>query len=661
MGVDVHGKALSTMAVLSDVLALPLPPGADDELQRFDRMGRGRIRAVYLSTPITTGERFLEWRRNLGEHLSHSESTYARELKQQVIEENLRRAKPLRGRLEEQFERRSIIDPTELEVEGWGQSDYHRFWLEVLDRYVDTVVLADGWSFSTGCTLEFAFALSRGLTCLDSDLELIDAIRAAELLGAAADQLELAHLSPDAQRSVIAAITPVSLPKGQPLLKDEALAALAQSHNVALFASFAPYEAEVRFVLGADAEEARAWSTSQAVEHVLNNSRSGSVNVRTFRPTESKSSPFFYGLNTVHQVLEVLHKQASGGYHTIVNETIEVHDGGVSGVSLGGVLEFGPDGTPRLVEEGGATSLPVPIGRRLLSEVYGVSLDIPSNSSVRYEFSIHPQRVGHRRSHVLVWESETVSPVQLQATSTWPSNFSRLIGDKTFGILLAFCTGARVPLTRVVGRRVAPFDFGVSTGTGEWWLRTAPSVQTPGHFSSAPTWLDPFDLMEKEDREGSIAAVLSQEAVTSEYSGATSRTNDGAFVIEGVAGTGDAFMLGEASPQQLPALVIERVSDCLEQLRSAIGDVRIEWAYDGETVWVLQMHRMRDALPRGVLSPGEPVRWVDFNPADGLPVLRAQIEEIRGSDTGIRVTGRVGVTSHVGDLLRQAGVPGRFA
>ena len=490
------------------------------------------------------------------EKLSRSETTYARELKHQVIE-NLRRAKPLRRRLEEQFDRSLIIDPTDLEVEGWRQPDYHRFWLEVMDRYVDTAVFSDGWSFSTGCTLEFAFALVRGITCLDSELETIDAVRAAELLGAAADQLELAHLAADVQRSVIEAITPAVLPKGESLLKDEALAALARSHNVAQFASFAPHDAKVRFVLGADTEEARAWSSSQAVEYVLKNARSGSVNVRTFRPGESKSSPFFYGLDAVQKVLEVVYEQASSGYHTIVNETIDVHDGGVSGVSLGGVLEFGPDGTPRLVEEEGVASLPVPIGRRLLSAVYGVDLDIPSNSSVRYEFSIHPRRVGHRSNHVLVWESEAVSPMPLEATISWPSNFSRLIGDKTFGLLLAYCIGAKVPRTRVVGRRIAPFDFGVSTGTGEWWLRTAPSAQTPGQFTSAPAWLDPFTLLEKEDRDGSVAAVLSQESVPSEFSGATSNTSDGAFVIEGVAGTGDAFMLGEDPPQELPAAVLE--------------------------------------------------------------------------------------------------------
>jgi hypothetical protein len=46
------------------------------------------------------------------------------------------------------------------------------------------------------------------------------------------------------------------------------------------------------------------------------------------------------------------------GLHVIANETIDVHDGGVSGVVLGGTIEFAPDDTPRCVEEPGVTSLP---------------------------------------------------------------------------------------------------------------------------------------------------------------------------------------------------------------------------------------------------------------------------------------------------------------
>ena len=51
---------------------------------------------------------------------------------------------------------------------------------------------------------------------------------------------------------------------------------------------------------------------------------------------------------------------AGEGYLTIVNETIDIHDGGISGVALAGIVEFAPDDTPRAVEQPGVAALPAP-------------------------------------------------------------------------------------------------------------------------------------------------------------------------------------------------------------------------------------------------------------------------------------------------------------
>jgi hypothetical protein len=61
-----------------------------------------------------------------------------------------------------------------------------------------------------------------------------------------------------------------------------------------------------------------------------------------------------------------------------------------------------------------------------------------------------------------------------------------------------------------------------------------------------------------------------------------------------------------------------------------------------------------------VIYPGEPARWRRFDPADGLDSLRRLIEEARAAGDGIVVAGDVGLTSHVGDLLRRAAVPARL-
>ena len=79
----------------------------------------------------------------------------------------------------------------------------------------------------------------------------------------------------------------------------------------------------------------------------------GSVNIRTFVASASgtrRGTPFLYGLASVDEVLARLRRHARAGYHTIVNETVAVDDGGVSGVALGGLVEFAPDDTPRCVD-----------------------------------------------------------------------------------------------------------------------------------------------------------------------------------------------------------------------------------------------------------------------------------------------------------------------
>jgi hypothetical protein len=59
--------------------------------------------------------------------------------------------------------------------------------------------------------------------------------------------------------------------------------------------------------------------------------------------------------------------------------------------------------------------------------------------------------------------------------------------------------------------------------------------------------------------------------------------------------------------------------------------------------------------------PREPCRWRSFDPTEGLDCLRRLIAEASAAGDGIVVTGDVGITSHVGDLLRRAAIPARLA
>ena len=659
--VDV-GRDVCRRKLKGALMTRPLPIGSDELLAGYaDAKGS---RTIYLSTPITTGPRYLEWRR-----ASIASGTLSRDDEQRqraaVMSENLRRLAPLRQRLSDGFDDARVIDPTELDVPSWSQADYHRFWVEVISRFADLIVFADGWEYSTGCSYEYACALVRGLDVLDASLTPLVPARTHELLAEACSSLEAAGLDATATqlaRDCAAAHLPSSLPPGDRLqLKDERLYELSARHSVAAFASFTPTGHELRYatfempIFGSSHDQLEA-----AIGELFASSGADTVNVRTFLPGYSKSTPFHYGLNSVHDAAAYVRKFAAEGYHTIVNETIDVHDGGVSGVTLGGVAEFSPDDTPRGVERAGTTSVSVEAANELLSLVYDTSIALPESPGQRYEFSVHPKRVGSRRSHLCVWEVEEISPVELKPRWEWPNRFSRLVGDKTFGLLLAHTLGFNVPATDVMSRRLPPFRFGTAVGTGEKWLRTAPYEQLPGNFLTTSTWTDAYNLLRDSDPDGKVAAVLSQEGVPAAFSGATVPQLEEQDLVEGVAGYGDRFMLGEAAASQLPAEIVSAVRKVVSQLRDKLGPVRIEWAHDGTKVWVLQLHRQVSGMSPGVLSPGAAYEWLRFDPADGLDVLRELVGNASASGLGILVTREVGITSHVGDILRKAQVPAKF-
>jgi hypothetical protein len=447
------------------------------------------------------------------------------------------------------------------------------------------------------------------------------------------------------------------------MLQDERLAELATRANVARFASFAPDGTVRQLVLGRPAPGVRDLPDAVAALREMIGRDRPEFNVRTFLDRDSKGTPFLYGLTSVEDVVAAVRELGGQGYYTIVNETIDVRDGGVSGVLLGGVVEFAPWATPRAVEEADAAALPTALGLDVLRTVYG-PVELTAEMPGRVEFSVHPGRVGARRQTTVLWEDDNVLPPPLHVVPSWPNSFSRHIGDKAYGLLMAHLLGLPVPRTTVIGRRVAPFTFGTSEGRvgPERWIRTCPVEPQPGLFTSARGWLDPFLLLAKEDPTGDrIVAVLDQQAVDPRFSGATATDQDGSVLVEGVAGAGDAFMLGSRPAESLPAGVVTDVTALVRRAAADLGRVRIEWVHDGDQAWVVQLHASRATVTARFLNPGTADRWLAYHPAEGLDRLRHLVTEAGRAGAGIVVTGPVGITSHVGDVIRKAGVPGRLA
>lgn len=124
--------------------------------------------ALYVSTPITTGTRFIEWRRTVGKDLQSDDLAYRDGLRRHVIEPNIAAAKPIVAGLRSRGH--AVIDPTGLsDIDGWEQQDYHRLWTAVVERYAASVLFVDGWEYSVGAMHEMAEALSGGLQLLDDD------------------------------------------------------------------------------------------------------------------------------------------------------------------------------------------------------------------------------------------------------------------------------------------------------------------------------------------------------------------------------------------------------------------------------------------------------------------------------------------------------------
>ncbi|MDP2676156.1 MAG: hypothetical protein Q8O83_00505 [bacterium] len=445
------------------------------------------------------------------------------------------------------------------------------------------------------------------------------------------------------------------------MLKDERLDSLAKhGANVAQFASFDP-QGNIRFARVRELPKIKTEDLKKVISFVLERG-CGSANIRTFLPEKPDGNPFEYGLTNSEEIAAKIRAYASQGYYTILNETIDIHDGGLSGVLFGKIMEGAPKDTPRCVEKPGCMLLPRSIGFQLINAIYGFHFHTPYGEHCRIEFSVHPAPTGHLRDNQIIWqvdEYEDRATPQTTPQILWPNKYSEFIGDKTFGLLIAYLLGFPVPFTRVFARGVPMFNFGAEIGKKEpVWVRTAPRIQTPGRFKTKRGWLDPFEIMQKDDPDNKdIAAILIQDGLSAEYSGSAITDYAGNIIVEGCKGYGDNFMLGTIAPDKLPQEVLGGITFIYGRLKEILNDIRFEWVYDGRRIWVVQLHTGKSETSENVVYPGVPKQWIDFDPKDGLEVLREMAKEVEGKNIGIVVRGHVGITSHVGDILRRAKIP----
>ena len=360
---------------------------------------------------------------------------------------------------------------------------------------------------------------------------------------------------------------------------------------------------------------------------------------------------------------------APKGLYTIVNETIPIDDGGVSGVVLGELMEFAPDNTPKCVERAnGFCALPKAVGTKILKTVYGFSPDLDAYAcNIRVEFSIHPLKRGIHGRHTIIWETETFPRKALPKAPAvcWPNPFSKFLGDKAFGLLIAHHLELPVPKTTVISTRVAPFTFGLPTENKEVWMRACPSKRVPGKYPTYLGWKDPFELVctwnsNRDKNDAPIVSIISQAAVTPLWSGSLAPVKDKPPVIEGVEGRGDGFMVGKKAPQNLPKEITAQVMRLYQNASEKLGPVEMEWVFDGSKVWLVQLHVGGAIADSTLIVPGTPEQWISFPVQKGLEALRKLIAQTKDDNTGIELVGRVGITSHFGHELLAAKIPARI-
>lgn len=451
------------------------------------------------------------------------------------------------------------------------------------------------------------------------------------------------------------------------LLKDDKLSFMYEKMgcNIARYISVAPSK-EIRYI-NIDMEYEHKDNLKNCIIDLIKYSNSKAINIRSFSIKAMKGNNLVYGKNAddIDEIIDIIYENCNANKYSIINEMIDVNDGGVSGVVFGNIIEFAPNDTPKCVEKPNVCFLEKNMGIHMLKTVYGFSPKFNFEDKYRVEFSLHPRREGILREHTIIWEYEEFEKQKYDIKMKWPNKFSQFIGDKTFGLIVADYMGFNVPYTTVISRNIAPFSFGKETGLKEKWIRTVPIVKEPGKYYTGDKWVDPFLLMQSEESKGSkeinIASILSQSAVESIYSGgaivAKDEEND---IIEGVVGKGDDFMLGIHKKSSLPASLLDSLKVLLDRIRgyySILGEVSIEWVFDGTQIWIVQLNQLNNSGRGKVIVFGNPIAYEKFSVSEGLERLREKINEVKDKNIGIELLGDVGLCSHFGDLLRQSKVP----
>ena len=118
-------------------------------------------------------------------------------------------------------------------------------------------------------------------------------------------------------------------------------------------------------------------------------------------------------------------------------------------------------------------------------------------------------------------------------------------------------------------------------------------------------------------------------------------------------------MLGEQKDEKLPQKIVKAVRETYEFTHHFVGPSGVEWVFDGNAVWVVQLNQA-DSQKQQV-SFDNNIEWVEFHFSKGkLEDFRRKVMELRGSSKGIIIIGGVSPLSHLGEIAENQGIPVQF-
>ena len=133
-----------------------------DAIRRVWRSAFGSRKVAYLSGPITTGLRFIDWWGQSGHRLAPNSESYGDGLRRQVIVPNENQLKVTAELLRAKGSE-PVIEPASLFVDEWSQQDYTELWEQFIADHANRILLLDGWEYSAGCASEFCRAHLEGI------------------------------------------------------------------------------------------------------------------------------------------------------------------------------------------------------------------------------------------------------------------------------------------------------------------------------------------------------------------------------------------------------------------------------------------------------------------------------------------------------------------